>query len=35
MTNWANMKYAKNEWYSVEMVLYKIKFGDWKLELNN
>ena len=26
--------YAKNEWYLVETVLYKIKSGDWKLEIN-
>jgi len=25
--------YAKNEWYLVETVLYKIKAGDWKLEI--
>lgn len=27
--------YAKNEWYLVETVLYRIKSGDWKLEINN
>lgn len=25
--------YAKNEWYLIETVLYKIKTGDWKLEI--
>ena len=27
--------YAKNEWYLVENVLFRIKSGDWKLENNN
>ena len=27
--------YAKNEWYLVETVLFRIKSGDWKLEVNN
>lgn len=27
--------YAKNEWYLVETALYRIKTGDWKLEINN
>lgn len=27
--------YAKNEWYLVETVLFRIKSGDWKLEINN
>ena len=26
--------YAKNEWYLVETVLFRIKYGDWKLEIN-
>jgi hypothetical protein len=26
--------YAKNEWYLVETILFKIKSGDWKLEIN-
>ena len=25
--------YAKNEWYLVETVLFRIKHGDWKLEI--
>lgn len=25
--------YAKNEWYLVENVLFRIKSGDWKLEI--
>lgn len=25
--------YAKNEWYLVETVLFRIKSGDWKLEI--
>lgn len=27
--------YAKNEWYLVETVLFRIKSRDWKLEVNN
>lgn len=27
--------YAKNEWYLVETVLFRIKSDDWKLEINN
>lgn len=27
--------YAKNGWYLVETVLFRIKSGDWKVEINN
>ena len=27
--------YSKNEWHLIETILFKIKSGDWKSEINN